>query len=75
MWRKILALQSYVFFTVMVGVLSCQHKTPGFHAKRKHIHVKYPFINDVEDSKSIGLVIVDHPHNLVDPFTKGLKVE
>ena len=47
-------------------------KNPVFHAKTKHIDVKYHFIQEVIDDKQIQLVKVHTKENLTDLFTKGL---
>ncbi|MCO5582853.1 hypothetical protein L7F22_036754 [Adiantum nelumboides] len=47
-------------------------KNPIFHAKRKHIEVKYHFIKSVLADKAIELVKVHTDDNSADLFTKGL---
>ena len=43
-----------------------------FHAKTKHIDVKYHFIREVIDDKQIQLVKVHTKENPVDLLAKGL---
>ena len=43
-----------------------------FHAKTKHIDVKYHFIQEVIDDKQIQLVKVHTKENPIDLLTKGL---
>jgi ATP-binding cassette subfamily B (MDR/TAP) protein 1 len=50
-------------------------RNPVFHAKTKHIEVKYHFIRDVLDSKNIELVKVHTNNNPADLLTKGLSAE
>ena len=50
-------------------------RNPVFHAKTKHIQVKYHFIREVLDSKSIELVKVHTDDNPADLLTKGLPAE
>ncbi|KAH7442662.1 hypothetical protein KP509_03G098000 [Ceratopteris richardii] len=50
-------------------------RNPVFHAKTKHIQVKYHFIRDVLDRKSIELVKVHTDDNPADLLTKGLPAE
>ena len=45
---------------------------PLFHAKTKHIDVKYHFIREVIDDKQIQLVKVHTKENPADLLTKGL---
>ncbi|MCO5600249.1 hypothetical protein L7F22_054359 [Adiantum nelumboides] len=47
-------------------------KNPIFHAKTKHISVKYHFIQDVVEDKHMQLVKVHIDDNLADLLTKGL---
>ena len=47
-------------------------KNPVFHAKTKHIDVKYHFIREVIDDKQIQLVKVHTKENPADLLTKGL---
>ena len=47
-------------------------KNPVFHAKTKHIVVKYHFIRDVLEDKLMELVNVHIDDNLADLLTKGL---
>ncbi|MCO5582546.1 hypothetical protein L7F22_036443 [Adiantum nelumboides] len=65
-----------------VPVLHCDSQSaimlarnPVFHAKTKHIEVKYHFIRSVLDDKSITLVKVHTDDNPADLLTKGLPVE
>ena len=53
-------------------ILKAISKNPVFHAKTKHIDVKYHFIREVIDDKQIQLVKVDTKENLVDLLTKWL---
>ena len=48
-------------------------KNPVFHAKTKHIDVKYHFIQEVIDDKEIQLVKVHTKENPFDLLTKGLQ--
>ena len=50
-------------------------RNPIFHAKTKHIQVKYHFIRDVLDSKNIELVKVQTNDNPADLLTKSLPAE
>ena len=50
-------------------------KNPVFHAKTKHIAVKYHFIWDVLEDKLMELVKVYTDDNLTDLLTKGLASE
>ena len=50
-------------------------RNPVFHAKTKHIEVKYHFIRDVLDSKNIELVKVQTNDNPADLLTKSLPAE
>ena len=50
-------------------------KNPMFHAKTKHIDVKYHFIWDVLEEKHMELVKVHIDDNPVDLLTKGLAFE
>ena len=43
-----------------------------FHAKTKHIHVKYHFIRDVLEDKHMELVKVHTDDNPADLLPKGL---
>ena len=47
-------------------------KNPVFHAKTKHIAVKYHFIRDVLEDKQMELVKVHTTENPADLLTKGL---
>ena len=49
-------------------------KNPVFHAKTKHIAVKYHFIRDVLEDKHMDLVKVHIDDNPID-LTKGLAFE
>ncbi|MCO5551483.1 hypothetical protein L7F22_005452 [Adiantum nelumboides] len=50
-------------------------KNPAFHAKTKHIEVKYHFIRSVLEDKAIKLVKVHTDDNSADLLTKGLPAE
>ena len=50
-------------------------KNPVFHAKTKHIAVKYQFIQDVLKDKQIELVKVHTIENPIDLLTKRLPGE
>ena len=50
-------------------------KNPVFHAKTKHIDVKYHFIRDVLEDKHMELVKVHTDDNPADLLTKGLTFE
>ncbi|MCO5597506.1 hypothetical protein L7F22_051584 [Adiantum nelumboides] len=50
-------------------------KNPVFHAKTKHISVKYHFIRDVLEDKHMQLVKVHIDDNTAYLFTKGLPSE
>ncbi|MCO5602391.1 hypothetical protein L7F22_056522 [Adiantum nelumboides] len=65
-----------------VPVLHCDSQSaimlarnPVFHAKTKHIDVKYHFIRSVLDDKSITLVKVHTDDNPADLSTKSLPAE
>ena len=47
-------------------------KNPVFHAKTKHIEVKFHFIWDMLEDKSLHLVKVHIDNNPADLLTKGL---
>ena len=47
-------------------------KNPVFHAKTKHIEVKFHFIRDMLEDKSLHLVKVHTDDNPADLLTKGL---
>ena len=47
-------------------------KNPMFHAKTKHIEVKYHFLCQVLEDKHLELVKVHTDHNLADFLTKSL---
>ena len=46
-----------------------------FHAKTKHVDVKYHFIKDVIEDKQLQLVKVHTMENPADLLTKGLPRE
>ena len=50
-------------------------KNPVFHAKTKHIAVRYHFIRDVVEDKLMELVKVHTDDNPADLLTKGLASE
>ncbi len=50
-------------------------KNPVFHAKSKHIDVKYHFIRDMLEDKLMELVKVHTDDNPADLMTKGLPLE
>ena len=50
-------------------------KNPVFHAKTKHIDVKYHFIRDVLEDKHMELVKVHTDDNPVDILTKDAAFE
>ncbi|MCO5573774.1 hypothetical protein L7F22_027548 [Adiantum nelumboides] len=50
-------------------------RNPVFHAKTKHIEVKYHFIRHVLEDKAIELVKVHTDDNPMDMLTKSLSVE
>jgi len=50
-------------------------QNPVFHAKTKHIEVKYHFIREVLEDKRLDLVKVHMDVNPVDLITKGLPSE
>ena len=50
-------------------------KNPVFHAKTKHIAVKYHFIRDVLEDKLMELMKVHTDDNPTDLVTKGLASE
>ena len=47
-------------------------KNPMFHAKTKHVDVKYHFIRELIEDKQLQLVKVHTTENLADLLTKGL---
>ena len=63
---------SFLFFIKSTIKLARNHV---FHAKTKHIHVKYHFIKAVLDSKNIEFVKVHTNDNLTNLLTKGLRAE
>ncbi|MCO5564489.1 hypothetical protein L7F22_018150 [Adiantum nelumboides] len=50
-------------------------KNPMFHAKRKHISVKYHFIRNMHEDKHMQLVKVHTHDNLADLLTKGISLK
>ena len=50
-------------------------KNPVFHAKTKHVDVKYHFIKELIEDKQLQLVKVHTTENLADLLTKGLPKE
>ena len=50
-------------------------KNPVFHAKTKHIEMKYHFIRSILEDKAIELVKVHTDDNSADLLTKGLPAE
>ena len=50
-------------------------RNPVFHAKTKHIDVKYHFIREVLDGKLLELVKVHTDDNSADVLTKSLPSE
>ena len=50
-------------------------KNPVFHAKSKHIDVRYHFIQDVLANKRIELVKIHTDDNPGDALTKSLAME
>ena len=50
-------------------------KNPIFHAKTKHIEVKYHFIREMLEDKLMKLVKVHTDENPADLLTKGLSIE
>ena len=50
-------------------------KNPMFHAKTKHVDVRYHFIREVLEDKQIQLVKVHTTENPADLLTKGLPRE
>ena len=50
-------------------------KNPVFHAKTKHIEVKYHFIREMLEDKLMKLVKVHTDDNCADLLTKGLPPE
>jgi len=68
--------------TVEIPMLHCDSqsaimlaKNPVFHAKTKHIDVKYHFIRDMLEDKLLELVKVHTDDNPADLMTKGLPPE
>ena len=47
-------------------------KNPVFHAKTKHVDVKYHFIRELIEDKQLQLVKVHTTENPADLLTKGL---
>ncbi|MCO5606494.1 hypothetical protein L7F22_060682 [Adiantum nelumboides] len=65
-----------------VPVLHCDSQSaiqlarnPVFHAKTKHVDVRYHFIKDVLDDKRLHLVKVNTDDNTADLLTKTLSLE
>ena len=50
-------------------------KNPMFHAKTKHVDVRYHFIREVLEDKQIQLVKTHTSENPTDLLTKGLPKE
>ena len=50
-------------------------KNPVFHAKTKHIEVRYHFIRGVVKDKSVDLVKISTDQNPTDLLTKSLSTE
>ena len=50
-------------------------KNPVFHAKTKHVDVKYHFIRELIEDKQLQLVKVHTTENRADLLTKGLPKE
>ena len=50
-------------------------KNPVFHAKTKHVDVKYHFIRELIEDKQLQLVKVHTTENPTDLLTKGLPKE
>ena len=50
-------------------------KNPVFHAKTKHVDVKYHFIREVLEDKLLQLAKVHTSENPADLLTKGLSSE
>ena len=64
--------------TVEMLTLHCDSrlaKNQVFHAKTKHIDVKYHFIRDMLEDKLLELVKVHTDDNPTDLMTKGLPPE
>ena len=69
-------------FTGDIPLLHCDSqsaiqlaKNPVFHAKTKHVDVKYHFIREVIENKQIQLVKIHTDDNPADLLTKGLPAE
>ena len=50
-------------------------KNPVFHAKTKHVEIKYHFIRDMLEDKRLQIVKVPTENNPADLLTKGLPSE
>ena len=47
-------------------------KDPEFHAKTKHIDIKYNFVKDMVAQKEVNMKYITTQEMVVDPFTKPI---
>ena len=50
-------------------------KNPAYHAKTKHIAVKYHFVRDIVEEKKVLLEKVDTMKNVVESLTKSISTK
>ena len=50
-------------------------KDPKFHAKTKHIHIKYNFVKDMVARKEVNVKYITTQEMVADPFTKPIPKE
>ena len=53
----------------------CLVKSPTFHAKTKHIDVKYHFVRDMVEDDKVKLEKVENLVNVADAITKPVTIE
>ncbi len=53
----------------------CLSNDPSFHARAKHIHVRYHYIRELVQDNIIKLKYVCTKDNLADIFTKPLELQ
>ena len=50
-------------------------KDSKFHAKTKHINIKYNFVKDMVARKEVNVKYITTKEMVVDPFTKAIPKE